>query len=136
MLNRTIEVFIEKTDDGTYWGTSQNFEGIITTFGASLEELQANFEEAFADHMELAKETNEDYADQYENVIFQYEMDITSFFELVPELKISYIAKKANMNESLVRQYKNGLTSASQEQVKKLQQAVHELGRELLSVKF
>ncbi|MFC0346082.1 type II toxin-antitoxin system HicB family antitoxin [Epilithonimonas hispanica] len=136
MLNRTIEVFIEKTEDGTYWGTSQNFEGIITTFGESLEELKTNFEEAFADHMELAKETNEDYANDYDNITFQYEMDISSFFELVPELKISYIAKKANMNESLVRQYKNGITAASQDQAKKIQQAVHELGRELLSVKF
>lgn len=136
MLNRTIEVFIEKTEDGTYWGTSQNFEGIITTFGESLEELKTNFEEAFADHMELAKETKEDYANDYDNATFQYEMDISSFFELVPELKISYIAKKANMNESLVRQYKNGITAASQDQAKKIQQAVHELGRELLSVKF
>ena len=74
--------------------------------------------------MELAKEMNEDYANNYDNVTFQYEMDISSFFELVPELKISYIAKKANMNESLVRQYKNGITAASQEQVKKIQQVV------------
>lgn len=136
MANRTIEVFIEKANDGTYWGTSQNFEGVVTTFGNSLEELLANFEEVFADHLEVAKELEEDYVDSYENVSFAFKMDLSSFFNLVPELKISSIAKKANMNESLVRQYKNGITAASQEQARKIQDAVHELGRELLAVKF
>ena len=136
MSNRTIEVFIEKAEDGTYWGTSQNFEGIVSTFGESLEELLTNFESAFADHLEVAKETGEDYADSYENVTFSLKMNLSSFFNLVPELKISSIAKKANLNESLVRQYSKGLTAASQEQAHKIQDAVHELGRELLSVKF
>lgn len=136
MANRRIEVFIEKTNDGTYWGTSQNFEGLVTTFGGSLEELQKNFEEAFSDNLEIAKETGESYADDYTDVEFVYFMNISSFFELVPELKVSAIAKKANMNESLVRQYKNGIEVASQNQLKKIQDAVHELGRELLSVQF
>ena len=136
MENRVIEVFVEKAEDGTYWGTSQNFEGIVSTFGNSLEELKANFEEAFSDHMEVAKDTGEAYADEYEKAKFSYSMDLSSFFDLVPELKISSIAKKANMNESLLRQYKNGLATASQEQAKKIEQAVHELGRELLSVHF
>lgn len=136
MKNRTIEVFIEKAEDGTYWGTSQNFEGIVSTFGESLEELQTNFEQAFADHLEVAKETGEDYADSYENVEFTFKMDLSSFFNLVPELKISSIAKKAELNESLVRQYSKGIAAASQEQAHKIQNAVHELGRELLSVKF
>lgn len=136
MGNVTIKVFVEKTDDGTYWGTSQNFEGLVTTFGNSLEELQRNFEEAFSDNLEIAKEEGESYADNYANVEFLYYMNISSFFELVPELKISAIAKKANMNESLLRQYKNGITAASQDQVKKIQDAVHELGKELLSVQF
>lgn len=136
MKNKKIEVIIEKAEDGSYWGTSQNFEGIVTTFGNSLEELISNFETAFADNLEIAKETGESYANSYKNVEFVYEMNLSSFFQLVPELKISSIAKKANMNESLVRQYKNGLTTASQEQTKKIQDAVHELGRELLSVQF
>ena len=136
MKKQRIEVSIEKSKDNNYWGTSQNFDGIVTTFGDSLEELISNFEKAFADHMELANDLGESYANKYNNVEFDYKMNLTSFFELVPELKISSIAKKANMNESLLRQYKNGLTTASPEQTKKIQEAVHELGRELLSVQF
>lgn len=136
MKNRKIEVFVEKASDGTYWGTSQNFEGVVNTYGDTLEQLQENFSGAFADHLEVAKETGEKYANDYDNVTFVYNMDLSSFFDLVPEIKISSIAKKAKMNESLLRQYKSGHAVASQDQVKKIQEAIHDLGRELLSVEF
>lgn len=136
MTNRPIEVFVEKASDGTYWGTSQNYEGIVSTFGDSLEELMSNFTEAFADNLEVAKDLEEPYANDYDNVEFTYKMNLSSFFELVPEIKISSIAKKANINESLVRKYKSGIANASEEQAKKIQDAVHELGRELLAVQL
>ena len=135
-MKRIIEVFVEKHSDGTYWGTSQNFEGLVTAFGDNLEELQLNFESAFADNLELAKELEEDYASEYNDVEFEYKMDLSSFFELVPELKVSSIAKRANMNESLVRRYKTGKETVSVEQSNKILKAIHDLGRELLTVKF
>ena len=133
---KKVEVFVEKHQDGTYWGTTQNFIGVVSSYGDTMEELKKNLEEAFADNIEIAKELEEDYANDYENVEFVYQMDLSSFFTLIPELKISSIAKKAGMNESLLRQYKSGITTASQEQTKKIQTAVHDLGRELLAVKF
>lgn len=132
----TVEVFVEKHSDGTYWGTTQNFEGVVSSFGSNMEELKKNLEEAFADNIELAKELEEDYANDYDNVEFIYKMDLSSFFALIPELKVSSIAKKAGMNESLLRQYKNGITTASQEQAQRIQNAVHQLGQELLAVQF
>ncbi len=136
METKKIQIFVEKHKDGTYWGTSQNFEGIISSFGDTFEELQDNFKTAFTDHIELAKELEESYANDYEKVTFDYEMDLTAFFELVPELKISSIAKKANINQSLLRQYKTGNKTASTEQLYKIQTAIHNLGKELLSVHF
>ena len=136
MNAKKIEVFVEKHQDGTYWGTTQNFIGVVSSCGDTMEELKKNLEEAFADNIEIAKELEEDYANDYENVEFVYQMDLSSFFTLIPELKISSIAKKAGMNESLLRQYKSGITTASPEQAKKIQTAVHDLGRELLAVKF
>lgn len=135
-MGKLVKVFVEKHEDGTYWGTSQNLEGVVSTFGNSLDELKVNFKQAFDDHLEVAHELEESYADDYTHAKFEYKMDISSFFDLVPEVKISSIAKRANMNESLVRQYKIGSTVASQEQANKILKAVHDLGRELLSVKF
>jgi len=54
----------------------------------------------------------------------------------LPEVKISNIAKKANINPSLLRQYKTGKTEASEEQAKKVLKAMHQLGEELLSITF
>ncbi len=135
-MSKKIQVYVEKSNDGSYWGTSQNYEGIVSTFGNSLEELKQNFQTAFADNLEIAKEIGEPYANDYNNVEFIYKMDLSSFFNLIPELKISSIAKKAGLNESLVRQYKNGLAYASQEQTYKIQEAIHSLGRDLLSIQF
>ncbi|PIE50769.1 MAG: hypothetical protein CSA38_02040 [Flavobacteriales bacterium] len=136
MDNNTIIVFVEKHEDGTYWATSQNYQGVVSTFAETFEELQQNFEKAFLDNIELAKELEEPYANDYEDVEFDYKMDLSSFFELVPELKISSIAKKADLNESLLRQYKTGKKVASKDQVNKIQAAVHDLGRELLAIHF
>lgn len=133
---KEIEIFVEKHTDGTYWGTTQNFVGVVSSCGNTMEELQRNLEEAFAENIAIAKELGENYVNDYENVVFVYKMDLSSFFALIPELKISSIAKKAGLNESLVRQYKNGIATASQEQTMKIQNAVHLLGKELLSARF
>ncbi len=132
---KEIIVYVEKHEDGTYWGTTQNFKGVVSSFGNTFEELKQNLTEAFNDHLELAKELHEPYANAYEDVKFTYKLDLTSFFELIKEVKISNIAKKANMNPSLLRRYKLGET-ASEEQLHKIQTAIHKLGEELLSVSF
>ncbi len=54
----------------------------------------------------------------------------------MPEIKISNIVKKANINASLLRQYKTGKIEASEEQAQKVLTAVHQLGEELLSISF
>ena len=38
--NLSIEVVVERHYDGTFWGTTQNIPGVVTAFGASLDELK------------------------------------------------------------------------------------------------
>ncbi len=45
--NESIEVVVERHYDGTFWGTTQNIPGVVTAFGASLDELKKNLEQAF-----------------------------------------------------------------------------------------
>ena len=132
-----IKVFIEKADDGSYWGTTQNIPGVVSAFGNSLEELKKNLQEAFENYLEVAKDEQESwYAEVKEFNGFEYEMDIQAFFKLIPELKISAIADKAGINASLLRQYATGKARASEERARLIQSTVHDLGRELLSVSF
>ncbi|GLB48693.1 type II toxin-antitoxin system HicB family antitoxin [Neptunitalea lumnitzerae] len=136
-MEKTIYVYVEKAEDGTYWGTSKNIPGVVSAFGNSLEELKSNFKTAFADYIEVATEEQEDWLAEVANCTnFVYELDLASFFKLVPEIKISAIAKKAGVNASLMRQYVTGKANASEERTKQIEQAIHELGKELLSVSF
>ncbi|WP_026839481.1 type II toxin-antitoxin system HicB family antitoxin [Gillisia sp. JM1] len=137
MKNKSIEVYLEKAADGTYWGTTQNLPGVVTAFGNSLEELKINLQQAYSDYLETAMEVNEEWIQEILNAnVFVYRLDIQALFKLIPEIKISSLAKKAGINESLMRQYATGKANASEERAKKIEKALHELGNELLSVSF
>ena len=64
------------------------------------------------------------------------ENEIETLRVFAHKVKVSNIANKANINPSLLRQYKTGKVKASEEQAKKVLKAMHELGKELLSVSF
>lgn len=133
---KTINIYVEKAKEGTYWGTSSNAPGVVSAFGGSLAELKKNFEQAYSDYIEVAKELNEDWVNVFENPNLIYELDLQEFFKLVPEISITGIAEKANINKSLLRQYASGKANASEKRLKEIEEAVHQLGQELLSVSF
>lgn len=137
MEKKKIQVYVEKAADGTYWGTTENLEGVVSAYGDSLSELKKELQKVFDEHLEVARELEENWVSQYEKgVEFEYKMDLAGFFDLIPEVKIGSIAEKAKINSSLLRQYKTGKANASEEQAKKIEKAIHELGKELLSVSF
>lgn len=134
-MKKVIEVYVEKHPDGTYWGTTQNIPGVVSSFGSSFEELKKNLEQAFRDYLEVAKDEGEEWVAEVEKLKgFNYKLDIKSIFKLLPEIKVSAVAKKAHINESLMRQYVSGKANASEERAKKIEKAIHQLGEELLSV--
>lgn len=134
---KKINVYVEKHDDGTYWGSTQNIPGGVTAFGNTLAELKINLKEAYRDYYDLAVELKETYINQLDiNPDFNYKLDLQSVFVLLPEIKISNIAEKAKVNASLLRQYKTGKAEASEEQAQKVLSAIHQLGQELLSISF
>lgn len=134
-MENVIKVYVEKAEDGTYWGTTQNIPGVVSAYGDSLESLKKNMQQAFDDYLEVSEEMKEPWVHELKAVEgFEYQLDIPSFFKLLPELKISLIAKKAGINESLMRQYATGKANASEKRAKQIEKAIHELGQELLSV--
>lgn len=133
-MKKAIEVYVEKAEDGTYWGSTQNIPGGVTACGQNLEELKENLKIAFEDYLEVAKEENEEWMDKVKELkTFEYKLDIQSFFKLLP-VKISAIAEKAGINPSLMRQYATGKANASEQRAKQIEKAIHELGKDLLSV--
>ena len=134
MMN-TVKVYVEKAEDGTYWGTTENVPGVVSACGDSLEALKHNMQQAFTEYLQVAKSEGEEWVKDIMSVAgFEYRLDIPSFFKLLPELKISLLARKAGINESLMRQYATGKANASEKRAKQIEKAIHELGEELLSV--
>ncbi len=131
---KKVEIYVEKAEDGTYWGSTQNIPGGVSAFGNSLDELKQNLRIAFHDYKELAEDLNEDWLDEIKDLNeFEYKLDIASFFKLLP-IKISAIAEKTGINPSLMRQYASGKANASEERARKIEKAIHELGEDLLSI--
>ena len=69
---------------------------------------------------------------RYELVFY---IDIPSLFEWFSGiLSKSGVSKLTGMNASLIRQYASGIKSPSRKQAGKIEEALHNLGRELLEV--
>ncbi|MBP2644301.1 MAG: pilus assembly protein HicB, partial [Firmicutes bacterium] len=51
-------------------------------------------------------------------------------------INVSKLADKAGINASQLRQYRSGLSKASQKQYDKLEECVHEIGKELITARF
>lgn len=68
------------------------------------------------------------------DVEFELVYELGAFFEMYKELKISAIAKRAGLNTNLLQQYVSGNKQASEIQAKKIEHAVHELGKELIRI--
>jgi len=69
-------------------------------------------------------------------IAFTYKYDIASIFDYFGMLDATNLAKKIGINPSLLRQYKSGITTASDKQKQKIETGLHQLGRELLSIRL
>ena len=44
---KSINIYVEKDKDGSYWGTFANVPGVVSAFEGSLAELKKNFAKAY-----------------------------------------------------------------------------------------
>lgn len=63
----------------------------------------------------------------------QSKYDLQSFFNYFDWINVSQFAKKAGINESKMRQYKNGLAFAGESTTKKILDTIKNIGAELQS---
>ncbi len=94
---------------------------------------------------ETAKEAKEDLLIGYQEtkeyraskgletpeLTFNFQFDLQSFFNYFNWLNISAVAKRAGINESLMRRYSSGSAKASEKQYAKIDNAVRELSLDL-----
>lgn len=119
-----IQLIVEKGDDGQYWGRCSIGDDLLTESAASIEELETQMRQIIYDFHGI----------EPVNIVFEVEYDLGAFFEQFDFLKISRVAEQADINSSLMRQYATGAKYPGQKQVKKIEQAIHDLGQRLLDV--
>lgn len=133
-----IKVKIEKSADGTYWGTTQNIPGSVTADGSTLEELKENLKDAIELYVETAAGHDEEiYRKLAGGFDLEYEIELNKLFKVVQELNVTAFARRAGINPGLMRQYasKDNLY-VSEERAKKIERELHNLGEELLAIKL
>lgn len=130
-----VIVTLDRTKQG-YTAYMPEVSGCFTV-GDDLEQIKSNLLEVIELYKEGKKEDSEPMEEFLsEPLDFEYKMDIQSFISFYGIIKQSTIARLAGINSSLLRQYARGLKKPSEKQARKIEKAIHQLGRELLQVRF
>ena len=130
-----VIVTLDRTNQG-YTAYMAAVPGCFTV-GDDLDQIETNLIEVIGLYKEGKIEDGEAIEEFLsEPLEFEYKMDIQSFISIFGIVKQSTIAHLAGINSSLLRQYARGLKKPSERQARKIEKAIHQLGRELLQVRF
>ena len=137
MTTKVIKAIIEKSSDGGY-GIYCPYLEDISLYGYGLTETEAkeNLQENLEMFIDESENENIINVLNNGNISFDYQYDISGFFKTYNFFNISELAKRIGINPSLMRRYKQGITLASKDQKKKIEQEIHILAKELCAVQF
>lgn len=133
-----IKVNVEITADGTYWGTTQNIPGVISSDGNSLDELKSNLTEALKIYIETAENNQIEIGKMLSKGLeFEFQIQLSDLFKKLKVINQSQFAKRIGINPTLLRQYStNPNIYVSEKRANEIQKGLHNLGLELMSIKL
>lgn len=126
---KTIAI-IERGNDGSFGIYTPNLQNTISGNGSTLAEAKADFEEAYSEILETYAELGKPIPAELVDLDFEYHYDLGAFYEAHPYLNVSQVAKYIGINDTLMRQYRRG-QYISEMQISRIQEGIHEIGREL-----
>lgn len=106
----------------------------LNSQGSTLEEAKNGLFKGINEYIEMYREQSEEIPDALIDVEFHYKYDLKTFFDFFDWINVTKLASKLGINNSLLRQYKKGLTLASEKQAKKIIDGIHLLGIELSNI--
>lgn len=100
-------------------------------------DLQNEVKESFCFHMNEKIKNGEDVPSWFAKEEYEFEYnfhDATSLLKAyTPFLSLAAISRASGINESLLSQYANGLKKARPQQIKRILDALHKIGKELMA---
>ena len=133
-MKNEVKVIIERADNN-YSAYVDGITGIAVT-GSSVDEIKIAMLEAIQFYVEECKEMNcelpEELDGEYELV---FKMDVESFLDFYSGIfSKAGLERITGINQKQLWHYASGGRKPRQEQVLKLESALHKLGEELLSI--
>jgi predicted RNase H-like HicB family nuclease len=127
---------IEKGKDGTFGIFTPDLQHTIIGEGLTVAEAKADFKnsvkEIFASYSEMGKQL----PGELQGVEFEYKYDIASLFNYYNFINVSKFAQMVGINASLLRQYKTGNQYISENQISKIEAALHKMANEIAGIKL
>jgi hypothetical protein len=125
-MKQTILLTIEKSPGNkTMSGRVLYNDNLIVDAARSVKSLENQFKKLLHDFHDVDPKTVE----------FEHAYDLTSLFDKYKYFNISAVAKKVKINPSLMRQYAAGNKFPSPETAAKIEKAIHEIAKEMLSIR-
>ena len=111
---------------------------LAMSYGDTLEEAKQDFEKFPQEYIEISKEASKEIPPELNdgNLEFEYVYDLSGFFAYYNFISPTKIARRIGINTSLMRQYASGGTYLSITKKKQIENEIHNIGKELLSVSF
>ena len=124
-----ILAIIEKGTDGLYsiYSDDMLLNHGLGGYGSSVEEAKADFMESIKEAKGMITEESIPLPNEMEYIDVTFKYDLQSFFNYFDWIN------KAGINESKMRQYKNGLAFAGESTTKKILDTIKNIGAELQS---
>jgi predicted RNase H-like HicB family nuclease len=132
-----MRCILEKTSSG-YSAFIEGLDGVVAT-GRTVQETKRRISEAFLLHLDGLKEDGElpEFLENPKNQVLTFSIDIETFFEWYAGIITkSGVSKMTNINQSLVNQYALGIKKPGTKQLRKIEEQLHNFGRELLEISF
>lgn len=130
-----VTAIVEKGSDGLYsiYSEQEINNHSFGGYGESVEAAKADFMLSIDEAKEMVKEETGTLPNEFTDLQVTFKFDIASFFNYFDWINVSQFAKKAGINESKMRQYKNGLAFAGESTTKKILDTIKNIGAELQS---
>ena len=126
---KTINVIIERANDGTFGAYAENVPGIYGA-GDDVKEVK----QSILDGIETMKEIGNFPYKEYE---IKYKFDTESLLQYYKGiLENPAFEKITGINQKLIHHYATALKKPREAQRKKIEEGLHALGRELLSIEL
>jgi hypothetical protein len=118
---KKITLIIEKSHHGFLWGRIKYKNNLLVEKASSVTALERRMKKLLSDFHGL----------ELDKIEFYIAYDLGVFFEQKDFLNISGIAKMANINASLLRQYAAGIKFPSPEKAAEIEGVIRRIGNEL-----